>query len=360
MYEKETQEAIQSRTLARISDSLDKREGSLIQTAVAPTSVELAQMYVALEGAMNEAFADTATREYLIRRAAERGLTPMLATPAIVKGEFNLDVVSIGSRFACGDFVYVTTERISSGKYKLKCETPGTAANNVTGALLPLVTIPGLTSAELTSVLIYGTDDESTEDFRKRYFDSFNAKSFGGNRADYIEKALSVPGVGAVKVYRASSVAGDAGTSGGNVRLVLLNTAYGIPSADIVASVKNTLDPAANSGMGYGLAPIWHHVHVEAASYRAVNITASVTYETGYSYSTLKTQIEAAVDDYFLSLAKSWQDDTSGLIVRTAYLQSALITIEGILDVSITKLNGASGNLVLGSDEIPKRGVITA
>lgn len=42
-------------------------------------------MYLELDVVLNETFADTATMEYLVRRAAERGLTPYPATYAELK-----------------------------------------------------------------------------------------------------------------------------------------------------------------------------------------------------------------------------------------------------------------------------------
>lgn len=359
MFEDQTQEAIQDRTLARVSANLDKREGSLIQTAVGPVSAELAQAYIALEGVLQESFADTQTREFLIRRAAERGLTPIPATNTVVKGEFNLASVGIGSRFACGDFNYVTTAKISDGVYRMTCETAGSAPNGNTGTLLPLVTISGLTSAEITEILVPGIDEEDTEAFRARYFESFQSKAFGGNRADYHEKTMAIPGVGGVKIYRASSVAGDEGTSGGNVRLVILGSDYSVPSAEIVAGVKETLDPEAMSGYGYGLAPIWHHVFVEAATGVDIDLNVTFTYDTGYEYEDLKDAIAAALDAYYLTLSKTWEDNTTGIIVRETYIQNALISIDGIIDAEVNSINGSPGNLVLDVDAVPVRGAIT-
>ena len=40
----------------------------------------------------------------------------------------------------------------------------------------------------ITALLIPGEDEEDTEVFRQRYFNSLNAQAFGGNRIDYIEK----------------------------------------------------------------------------------------------------------------------------------------------------------------------------
>ncbi len=75
-----TYEEILQRMLDRVPNNIDKREGSIIYNALAPAAVELAQMYIEAERILNEGFADTASREYLIKRAAERGITPYPAT----------------------------------------------------------------------------------------------------------------------------------------------------------------------------------------------------------------------------------------------------------------------------------------
>ena len=47
----------------------------------------------------NATFADTAPRDYLILRAAERGLSPKPATYAVLRADFNQSV-PIGTRFS--------------------------------------------------------------------------------------------------------------------------------------------------------------------------------------------------------------------------------------------------------------------
>ncbi len=358
MYEDQTQEVIEARVLARIPDSLDKREGSLIQTAIGPVVAELTQMYIELDGAISESFADTATRDNLIRRAAESGVNPYPATAAMARGEFNLNDITLGTRFRCGDYIYYASEKIEDGVYLLTCETVGSAPNGTTGTLVPLETVAGLTSAEIVSIPVPGTDDEDTEVFRQRYYDSFESQAFGGNRADYKEKTLAISGVGAVKTYRATSITGDEGTEGGNVCISILNSSYGAADATLIALVKNTLDPPLNSGYGYGLAPIWHHVYVASAGVTTVNITITATFKPGYSFAILEDQIKDAVDAYFLTLAKSWEDEDY-LIVRKAYIQNAILAIEGVVDVEVTAINGVDANLSLDPNNIPTRGTIT-
>ena len=354
MYEDMTFEVILNRALARIPSGIDKREGSMIHTVVAPVCAELAQMYIELEGIMRESFADTASRDFLIRRAAERGLTPKEATYAVVKGEFNIDI-PIGARFTLDKFSYRATEKISIGTFKLTCETPGSSPNGSTGILLPVEYIDGLTNANITEILIPGEEEEETEVFRKRYFDSLDAQAFGGNRADYKAKVLSLDGVGAVKIYRATNVSGE--ENGGNVKLVILDSEYVKPSTALVDAVQTAMDPSVNSGDGLGLAPLWHFVHVAGADDKVINITSTITYQSGYTYDDVQSYVTSAIDSYFKDLAKSWQDEgDSGLIVRISRIDVALLGIPGIVDVTNTMLNGSPINIELDKNAIPVRG----
>ena len=186
MYEDKTYEAILQEKLARVASSLDKREGSIIFDALAPNSLESAMIYVALDTVLNETFADTASRDYLIMRCAERGITPLPATCAVGIGEFSMDI-PVGTRFSCDKYNWAVTEKIESLKYYLTCETAGADPNSYTGQLIPIEYIEGLATAELTSIVINGEDEEATETLRLRYLNSFENQSYGFNRGQYIE-----------------------------------------------------------------------------------------------------------------------------------------------------------------------------
>ncbi len=81
MYETNTFEYVLDRMLARVPSSLDKREGSIIYDALAPAAAELAQMYMELDVNLNLSFADTASGEFLERRAFDFGLYRRPAVP---------------------------------------------------------------------------------------------------------------------------------------------------------------------------------------------------------------------------------------------------------------------------------------
>lgn len=351
MYESITFEQILQRMLDRVPSDVDKREGSVIYNALAPAAAEVKQMQIELDVILNETFADTASREYLIKRAAERGLSPELASKAILKGVFNLSTVPIGSRFTAGEYVFEAIEQISAGQYRMRAETAGADPNTALGAMVPVQYIAGLTSAVLTEVLIPGEDDEDTEIFRSRYFASFESQAFGGNRADYKTKVNSLTGVGGCKVTRTPG-------GGGTVGVVIIDSTYGVPSGALINDVQTALDPTVNAGAGLGIAPIGHVATVTGVTADTIDIATTITYAPGWNWTALKPYAEAAVDAYFLELRQSWQGETQ-IIVRISQIESRFLDLTGVVDITGTTLDGVAANKTLGVNEIPARGVIS-
>jgi len=342
-------EEILQRMLNRIPNTFDKRQGSIIYDSLAPAAFELAQMYIAYEGIMLETFADTASREYLIKRAAERGITPYPATKAILKGIFNINV-PIGSRFFKDTLYFTVTEKISDYNFKLECETAGTIGNTMLGNIIPVEYITGLNSAELTEILIPASDEETTEDLRYRYFNSFDSIAYGGNVADYKTKVNILPGVGGVKVY-------PTWNGGGTVKLVIINSAFEVPSSTLIDEVQNTIDPVSNQGQGLGIAPIGHTVTVEGVTAETLNIQFTLTFATGWTWLDVKPYVEGAIDNLFLNLNATWQNETN-IIVRISAIEQTILACPGVIDITNTLINNDALNVEIDTNKIPVRGVV--
>lgn len=353
MYEDITFEVILQRMLDRVPDNLDKRESSPIYNALAPAAVELQLMYIEFDIILQETFGDTASREYLIRRAAERGIHPYPSTYAILKGEFTPTSINIpiGSRFSLHDLNYYVKEKIEDGVYQVECEEPGVKGNQYFGDLIPIEYIDGLETAKLTEILIPGEDEEDTESLRSRYFASFDTKSYGGNKKDYIDKTNSIAGVGSTKVT-------PIWKGGGTVKLTILNSNFDKASPTLIDTVQQIIDPTKD-GHGLGVAPIGHIVTVDTAEEVTVNITSNITFDDGYSFSILKQQIEQVVSDYLLELRKDWANQNN-LIVRIAQIETKILGIEGVIDISGTKINGSASNLILSTYQIPIMGGVNS
>ena len=356
MYEDVTYEVILDRMLDRVLEqnpNIDTREGSIIYNALAPAAVELQNMYIQLDTILNESFADTQTRDYLIKRCAERGVNVEPATHAIRQGEFVPSTleIEIGARFSLNLLNYVVTEKISNGVYKLQCETAGYDGNVESGALIPIEYIEGLETATLTDVLVPGEDEEDTEHLRQRYYDSLNSQAFGGNITDYKEKTNSLDGVGGVKVY-------PVWNGGGTVKLVIINSDFEKPSEVLVNSVQTIIDPTQNQGNGVGIAPIGHIVTVLGCNETVVNVATRITFQEGWNWEALKPYAEQAIDDYFKELASDWAS-LDNIIVRISQIEIRLLNLTGVLDIADTTLNGVAHNLTVEADNIPKRGNVT-
>lgn len=352
MYEDITYEDILDRMLDRVPDDMDKREGSLIYDALAPAAAEMQLMYIELDVILKEAFADSASREYLIRRAAERGIKPSPATRAILKGEFTPESleIPIGSRFGCGTLNYEVKEKKGDGEYLLECEAEGKAGNATFGNLIPIEYIEGLEKAVLAALLVPGTEEEKTESIREKYFASFEGQEFGGNKRDYKKKTLEIPGVGAVKVY-------PVWNGGGTVKLTILDSEYNKANAYLLSKVQQEIDPSQDGG-GTGIAPIGHVVTVDTPEEYAVNVDADAVYDTGYGFESLGTQIFEVVDNYLRELRKGWQEQE--VVVRKTQIESRILGITGIVDITRITLNGKEENIILSEGDIPVLGEVRA
>lgn len=358
MFEKMTKEVILDRMLSRISDNLDKREGSVIWDALAPAALELESAYFALDTILNETFADTASREYLIRRAKERGLNPEPATKAVLKAIFNIDV-ALGSRFSLNDLNYTVISKIGdSGQYKeyqVKCETVGRVGGMYFGNITPIDYIEGLSIAKITELLIPGEDEEDTEVFRQRYFDSFNVQAYGGNIADYKKKVHEIGGVGAVKVT-------PVWNGGGTVKLTIIDSDYNLASSSLIEKVQELIDPTKD-GSGLGIAPIGHIVTVDTAQNITINISTTITFEKNYNWELVKNEVTKEVKDYIDSMRKMWapknENITNDLIVRISRIEARILSIKGIVDIQNTRINNNATNLQLTAFQLPLWGGIT-
>ena len=398
MYEDITYEVILDRMLGRIPDRFDKREGSVIWDTHSPTAIELQILYLELDTILREAYGDTASREFLILRCRERGISPHKATRAVLKGVFApSDIEVTGQRFNISDMDYLVTEKIADGEYLVECETAGKIGNQYLGSMIPMEYIRGLQTAELTEILIPGEDEEETEDLRQRYFSSFDENAFGGNRADYLEKTNSIPGVGRTKVTRVwngdispagmipkesveswyngirDTLGGEVKnwldsvyraakekklTVGGTVLLTIINSEFSPASDALVQAVQTAIDPEANAGEGYGLAPVGQVVKVESAQARDITVKTSLTFAPGYGWGSLQGRLDEAVASYLLELRREWAD-APYLIVRISQIDTRLLHVPGVVDVQNTAINGSNSNLNLGKYEIPMPGGVS-
>lgn len=89
-----------------------------------------------------------------------------------------------------------------------------------------------------------------------------------------------------------------------------------------------------------------------------VNITTKITYQDDWSWSAIGGYVNSAIDKYFAQLSAEWANQEN-ITVRISQIESALLGVTGVLDITGTTLNGAEQNLVLDANSIPIRGAVS-
>ena len=368
-----TKAKIESDMLQQVDPNIDTREGSMVQTGVAPGAWEFEGYYLELSKVQNNAYSDTAEGAALDLVVNTHGVARMPATPAVRQGTFlddNSDPVTIpvGSRFKTingeDSVVFVSGDEISAGVYELTCETPGIIGNSYTGAILPITAINGLASATIGTIIIVGADEETDASLRTRYDNSFDAVAFGGNIAAYRQKILEIAGVGAVQIYPNRPNIND-------VRCVILDDNLEPASAALIQEVQTIICPPYNSPSsdGYGFAPIGATVTISTANQTTINVACTITWEAGHGGAGDVQNVEDAIADYLHECTETWGAALIGYSVSynvdiyLARVTAAILAVEGVVNVTGVTLNGSALDISLAeyysNSNIPKLGTVT-
>ncbi len=346
MYEEKTYENIMAEMMAEMPDGINTMEGSLIWNACAKQAMQLEQAYLNMRAVEENMYIDTQDEEHLIRNGKDKGIYIKEATKAFVRAEFKQEIES-GARFIANDLNYSVKKHLTGYDYELECEEAGKLGNIGSGELVPLDFVEGYQGGYIIEVLVPGQEREDIELYRKKIWDSVNASYFGGNRSDYERFIEGLEGVGACKV-------GRRGAEDDFICPYILDANWNVPTETLVESVQEAVDPVQNHGAGDGIAPIGHYVEVRPAFGVEINITSQLVFGAGYTQESVQSYLENMIEEYFLELKKGWKH--TGIIVRISQIERRLLSAEGVVDITDTKLNGFANNITLGYSEVPVRG----
>lgn len=330
-------EEILEAMLNNVSDDIDKREGSIIYTALAPCAAALAAMYVDIEIDRRLAFASTSSGTYLDNLVDEVGLLRNPAIKSRRKGLFkdilsNPFNVSVGNRFGYGNISFTALEKITDGEFLLECDIAGESGNVPGGKLLPIDNISGLVTATLTNDYIaYGAEQETDNDLYQRYKLKVQKPITSGNANQYQQWAMSVLGVGSAKVFPLWQGAGT-------VKVVITNINKQPASTQLITDVFNYID---------SVRPIGATVTVISATAKNINIVASIKIVSGYNLNDIKTAFMDSLNEYFKAVA------LSSSYLSYPKIGAMLFAIDGVSDYSQLTINGANANITLSDSETP-------
>lgn len=376
--QKYTYEYILTEALSKVPDNVDKREGSIIRDALSPCCYEAAKHILYLADIIEQTYIETANGLWLDGRVIEGGITRDPATYAKKLGVFKTQLdepcqISIGQSFSTvGDTIlnYTAVQVYTNedgdvvpGSYVMQCNTVGSVGNSYIGRIVPNDYIEKLASAEITTLLYPGEEEESDDSLRERFLANLMKTAFGGNIAQYWQWAKEIPGIGGVQVY-------PVWAGGGTVKLSIIDTDYNSCSSEFCQTILEKFDPensGGETGLGLGIAPIGHKVTVSTPLPRTINVSGKITLLPGYKLETLLPQIKLALEEYLLSLRQAWEnsDDENNysVIVYLGRINFAILNVKGVSSAYELQLNGTDTDIRLTEtsslQEIPVLGTVS-
>lgn len=347
VYENETFDTIMERMLARISDDIDKRQGSVVYDMLAPAAIELEQAYMEMDNVLNLGFADTTYGEYLDRRAAEQGLTRKAAVAATTNVTVTAQdgtVIPVGTQFATNDtepvyFETVADATVVGGSVSIAVQaveagaTGNVAAGTITVPVGDLASVITVTNPEAATG---GVDEETDAELLARYLEKVRNQITSGNKYQYESWAKSISGISDAKCY-------PLWNGPGTVKVVVIDEEKRSPSQTVLDTVADYIESQR---------PVGAQVTVAGVTEVSIDIAAQLTLQDGVNIDDVKVEITNNLTAYFESIA--FNDN----VVRYSKIANAIFDATGVVDYANLMVNNGTANIVLGTDEVPVAGAV--
>ena len=358
--EAESADVIHARMLDQIKQydaDVDTQEGSPVWDAERPAAEEVSGLQIDIVNALNAAIPATSWGEYLDEHVKESGLTrkPGERAHGSVTLSATVDVtIPAGTVISTDNDVRVTTDTeavITPPAEQLDPDNPepGTVTVSVTAedvgrsgniSAFTLTRLPrelqNLVTVRQGQALTGGLDAESDAELKERFYARQRNRSGAGNPEDYRGWALSVNGVRAAKVFRATP-------SPGSVTIAIAGQ-DGVPDPSLVEETQNYIDAVAN---------LLANNVVVAADGLELDITATLTLEPDVALEDVTAAYEDKARAYLESLF--YTDEPA----RYSTLYQALLTTDGVIDVTDFLVNGAVANVLPEDAEVAVLGTVT-
>lgn len=358
--QEQTEEQIMQRMLGRIPADIDKSEGSYIWDAQAPVAFTLAEVAIWAQEVLRRGFARTTFGPYLDERTGEHGVvrkpaaaargsvqftgTPGISLPAGTIVATPADAVSGEASVEYRTLTSVTLDAGGTGEAAVEALVPGKQGNVPAGVIDIMATpVRGIQAVHNPLPVTGGTDTEADESLLERYYAHIRSQGTSGNKAQYMQWALEVNGVGGVKVL-------PLWDGPKTVKVLIVDADKAPASSALVDQVQRYLDPV--SGMGEGKAPIGAEVTVASATGKAINVAAKVSLAAGYTLQAVTSAFREELEGYRrrISFGTSY--------VSHAALGALLLATDGVLDHSGLTVNGGSANIPMADAEVPVMGTV--
>lgn len=316
--------------------------GSATRSLLEVIAVVVAEIHWLQENLILRFFVQTATGQWLDRRAEEVGLARVLprATTRVLNVAHAdgapLVLIPAGTQFRtqAGSAVQIVYEvtadtTLPGGAATVAVpvisttEGAATAIPNDTSLDQTGAALAGIDTVVTGAITLTGLDRETDDHLRQRVLARMRTPAGPGSKADLTAWALEVDGVEDAAV-RPNWDADLGVPSLGHATVMILGPNHSVPDGALIAAVQNFLD-AAPYTEGNGKASVGARIHVVGPTEIPIDVTVTVvaaaTYDAATVRANVQTSIAAAIDALNI-----------GATVKTNYVSNAIWDTDGIHD----------------------------
>ena len=323
--------------LDNMTNDIDKREGSFVSNMVSPVGTEFAKYYIELDNILSIMFLEDATNEFLDKKVYDFGIYRKMATSArgtIKVTGTNGTFIPKGSEvLSQGELVFYTLNDTwienEEAIIEVEASNVGVDFNIIANSIDKFAKkIDGVSSVTNEEEFKEGTDAETDEELRERFFEIIRRPATSGNIYHYEQWAKEIDGINQARVK-------PLWNGNGTVKVIVSNN-NNIVSEEVVKKCQEHINKVR---------PVGADVTVITPTPLDVNITANIYIENGYDSVKAKLDFEENLKKYLSSC-----NDT---VVYTR-VASCLGSVEGVKDYSELKLNGGISNISFDDEKLPK------
>jgi len=350
-----TQALVLQRMLDDLPSTYDKTPGTFLYDMLSAIALEVEGAYIQVDEAFNQSFLSNADGDYLDAKGAEFGLDRLQGGFALVTLTFtgtSGTVVPQGTRVtnvvAPGTtgtpLIFETQDDVTlsagTGSVLAQATEVGDVYNLTAGSLIRMETgLAGVTAVTNNAAASGGVDVETDDEYRARLSDRAQTGRGAGTAGDYQAWAQSVVGVGDAFVE-------PLWNGNGTVRVTVVDQNGGAVSSTVLANVTSYIA---------SLTPIGASVTVITPANLSINVSATLTLDTGFLISDVTAAASAALADYLRTVVP-------GTKVYLNELAAVVIQVDGVLDYASFQIGApglGSSNITLPSGTKPVLGTVS-
>ncbi|CCL00230.1 TPA: baseplate J/gp47 family protein [Clostridioides difficile] len=337
MYSSQTYDVVKNRTLSNIDLDIYKGEGSFLSDMVSPVNSELAKFYIELSYLHKKAFIEDNFDDFLDKRVNEFGVYRKLGTEATGEVTFEGKVGTVipnGTIISYNELLFVVIKDIVISSKIEQNTSPVQALEIGIRYNIPASTefkqdeINGITKIYNDLAFRGGTEIETDEELKERFYKIQKNQATSGNKAHYEEWALEVEGVYNAKIYPRWDGAGT-------VKVLIFGVNNQAVDSEVIERCREHIETEM---------PIGATLTVATPSILDISISATIKLEIRYTIDFVKESFLESINSYLINVNKE--------IIYTK-VSAILASIEGIHDFSNLLLNNKAENIVFEEDKVP-------